>query len=117
MSVPGLRNALVKVLRDYAARVELQRGCQGATRGDVRDLLTFHLQSKALSVIVTSETNCSMCGKNSILCPGTHSAELRTFGCGHVAHLSCCLEAERRLLLEPGTCTACSEATRDEAFS
>ncbi|EYC37441.1 hypothetical protein Y032_0791g2369 [Ancylostoma ceylanicum] len=93
MSVPGLRNALVKVLRDYAARVELQRGCQGATRGDVRDLLTFHLQSQALSVIVTSGTNCSMCGKKSILCPGTHCAELRTFGCGHVAHLTCCLEA------------------------
>ncbi|ETN86670.1 hypothetical protein NECAME_16201 [Necator americanus] len=117
MSIPGLRNALVKLLRDYAARVELQRGCQEATRGDVRDLLTLHLQIQALSVTVTSEARCSICGRSLFLSSDTRGTDLRIFGCGHVAHSSCCLEAGPKMLLEPGTCPACSEATSDVTLS
>ncbi|KHJ99848.1 hypothetical protein OESDEN_00187 [Oesophagostomum dentatum] len=116
MPVPGLRDALAKVLRDYATKVSLQCGCQEATRGDVRELLTHHLQTEALPVYLTMETHCSMCGRKFI-CSDARGPELRMFGCGHIAHLSCCLEAERKLVLESGTCLACSDTTRDEVIS
>ncbi|VDK40617.1 unnamed protein product [Cylicostephanus goldi] len=91
MPVPGLRDALVKVLRDYAAKVALQCGCQEATRGDVRELLTQHLQTQTLPVYYTLESHCSVCGKRLVM-SDPRGAELRMFGCGHIAHLSCCLE-------------------------
>ncbi|VDM74321.1 unnamed protein product [Strongylus vulgaris] len=99
MPVPGLRDALAKVLRDYAAKVALQCGCQEATRGDVRELLTQHLQTQALPVYFTLETHCSMCGKKLVMCADPRGAELRMFGCGHAAHLSCCLEVGCCLIL------------------
>ncbi|KJH48985.1 hypothetical protein DICVIV_04884 [Dictyocaulus viviparus] len=117
MSVPGLRDALVKVLRDYAARVELQRGCHEATRSDVRILLSTYLQVQALSVAIGPRKNCSICGCLSFLTSDKRGSELRVFSCGHVAHATCCIEEERKMLLEAGTCAACSEATRDENIS
>ncbi|KAJ1359668.1 hypothetical protein KIN20_018451 [Parelaphostrongylus tenuis] len=114
MSVPGLRDALVKVLRDYAARVELQRGCHEATRSDVRILLSSYLRMQALSVAVSPRKQCSICGYLSFMSLDRRGSELRVFSCGHVAHSTCCLEEERKMLLEPGACAACSEATRDE---
>ncbi|VDM57001.1 unnamed protein product [Angiostrongylus costaricensis] len=118
MSVPGLRDALVKILRDYAARVELQRGCHEATRSDVRILLSTYLRLQALSVAVIRKFSLL-----SILLfiLEKRGSELRVFSCGHVAHSLCCLESksfmadlmkeERKMLLEPGACAACSEAT------
>ncbi|KAE9414964.1 hypothetical protein Angca_003599, partial [Angiostrongylus cantonensis] len=117
MSVPGLRDALVKILRDYAARVELQRGCHEATRSDVRILLSTYLRLQALSVAVSPRKQCSICGCLAFLGLEKRGSELRVFSCGHVAHSLCCLEEERKMLLEPGACAACSEATRDECVS
>ncbi|VDN19849.1 unnamed protein product [Cylicostephanus goldi] len=49
MPVPGLRDALIKVLRDYAVKFTLQKNCREATRADVRELLTLYLENQALS--------------------------------------------------------------------
>ncbi|PIO63897.1 hypothetical protein TELCIR_14489 [Teladorsagia circumcincta] len=59
MSVPGLRNALVSVLRNYEAHVELQQGCHESTRGDVRELLMAYLKTQALAIPVGAR--CSTC--------------------------------------------------------
>uniref|UniRef100_A0A0K0D8L9 Interleukin-10 n=1 Tax=Angiostrongylus cantonensis TaxID=6313 RepID=A0A0K0D8L9_ANGCA len=115
MSVPGLRDALVKILRDYAARVELQRGCHEATRSDVRILLSTYLRLQALSVAVTVR-KFPLLSILLIIYPLSI-----VFSCGHLLNsrsfMGYLMKEERKMLLEPGACAACSEATRDECVS
>lgn len=117
MAVPGLRNALVKVLRNYEARVELQHGCHESTREDVRTLLMSFLRAQSLSVMVNGRMHCSICGVVSLLSSDKRGCELRVFNCGHTAHEACCVEAERKQLIEPFVCATCSDSTRELAIT
>uniref|UniRef100_A0A1I7X631 RING-type domain-containing protein n=1 Tax=Heterorhabditis bacteriophora TaxID=37862 RepID=A0A1I7X631_HETBA len=90
MSIPGLRDSLTKVLRDYAVRVQLERGCRESTLSDARVLLSAYLSTHALAVPVGPRTKCSICGVRFFI--DRRGSELKAFGCGHVAHTQCCLE-------------------------
>ncbi|VDP02744.1 unnamed protein product [Heligmosomoides polygyrus] len=113
MDIPGLRDALVNVLRNYEARVELQRGCHESTREDVHELLKTFLHTQAMSVAVNLRTQCSICGSSPLIGSDKRPSELRIFSCGHVAHAGCYLEMERKQQTELVACTTCSDSTRD----
>ncbi|WKY13384.1 hypothetical protein Q1695_004307 [Nippostrongylus brasiliensis] len=117
MAIPGLRDALVNVLRNYEARVELQRGCHESTQGDVNELLKSYLRTQAMSVPITWRTQCSICGAVPLLSSEKRSSELRVFSCGHVAHAGCFLELERQQGTELAACTQCSQSVRDVTVS
>ncbi|KAK6027746.1 hypothetical protein OSTOST_06220 [Ostertagia ostertagi] len=84
MSVPGLRNALVSVLRNYEAHVELQQGCHESTRGDVRELLMAYLKTQALAIPVGAR--CSTCSCIPLSTPDKGGTDQRMLNCGHLPH-------------------------------
>ncbi|GMT33744.1 hypothetical protein PFISCL1PPCAC_25041, partial [Pristionchus fissidentatus] len=100
LDVPGLRDALAKILSDYAMQVELQRGCHDATLADVRLLLTAMLQFANAAVVVSSRSRCALCDK-FILGENRNAGngrDLKLFACHHSVHASCAQELERKVL-------------------
>ncbi|GMR33070.1 hypothetical protein PMAYCL1PPCAC_03265 [Pristionchus mayeri] len=92
--VPGLRDALAKILRDYAMQVELQRGCHDATLADVRVLMTSMLGFANAAIGVSPRTRCVLCDK-LIVGRGGVEGELKLFACHHTLHVACATQFDR----------------------
>ncbi|GMT03510.1 hypothetical protein PENTCL1PPCAC_25684, partial [Pristionchus entomophagus] len=116
--VPGLRDALAKILSDYAMQVELQRGCHDATLADVRVLMTSMLGFANAAIAVSTRMRCALCDR---LILGRGGGEIKLFACHHTVHGACAL-AERKETSERGVtpsshnaglvvCPICSDDT------
>ncbi|KAG5447100.1 Vacuolar protein sorting-associated protein 41 [Clonorchis sinensis] len=119
MSIPGLRNSLIKLMRNYRLQLELQRSCQRILRTDSHKLFQRLLQSHAKGIRVESNGlssfPCAVCAQPLIklrsggalqvipTCLGDLSDSNSSdqpyivFRCSHVCHSSCLRSGETRV--------------------
>lgn len=61
MNIPGLRNLLVKILRDYELLVQMQRGSLQVTEADSNQLFEKYLSSRKRSTFIGFDQYCIIC--------------------------------------------------------
>ncbi|VDN44439.1 unnamed protein product [Gongylonema pulchrum] len=61
MNIPGLRNSLIKILRDYELLVQMQQGCLQVTHVDSGQLFGKYLSNCKRAVIVDLDSSCALC--------------------------------------------------------
>uniref|UniRef100_A0A915PHB8 RING-type domain-containing protein n=1 Tax=Setaria digitata TaxID=48799 RepID=A0A915PHB8_9BILA len=114
MNIPGLRNLLVKILRDYELLVQMQRGCLQVTESDSSQLFEKYLSIRKRSTFVDLDEYCTICKtallqcKRSTDCRHTNY-DIIIYGCGHLVHARCLHmpHSDERTVTESGTCPIC----------
>lgn len=61
MNIPGLRNSLIKILRDYELLVRMQHGCLQVTQVDSGRLFGKHMSNCKRAVIIDLDKGCGVC--------------------------------------------------------
>lgn len=90
MEIPGLRDALVKILHDYHLQIELRTGCQHILVSDGSNLLKKQVAGQNAAVPVYGHTECAACNKKVLNHRrGGDQASLVIFACRHVYHQLC----------------------------
>ncbi|KAK3862858.1 hypothetical protein Pcinc_031314 [Petrolisthes cinctipes] len=94
LEIPGLRDALVKLLHDYHLQIELRTGCQRILVADGSKLLNKLVTIQKAAIPVYSHTECPSCNKKILSSGGGTGGEgsggtLVVFACRHVYHHHC----------------------------
>ena len=63
LEIPGLRQSLIQILRDYNLQVSLQEGCKRILGSDCYSLLTRKVRGASRGLLVSSEASCPECGE------------------------------------------------------
>ena len=63
LEIPGLRQSLIQILRDYNLQVSLQEGCKRILVSDCYSLLTRKVRGASRGLLVSSEASCPECGE------------------------------------------------------
>ncbi|KAM3727480.1 Vacuolar protein sorting-associated protein [Dirofilaria immitis] len=94
MNIPGLRNLLVKILRDYELLVQMQHGSLQVTEADSNQLFAKYLSDRKRPIFIDFNQSCSVCRVALLQCekptdcrPTT--CDIIVYGCGHSAHTRC----------------------------
>lgn len=61
MNIPGLRNLLVKILRDYELLVQMQRDSLQVTENDSNKLFAKYLSDCKRSTFIGFDQSCVVC--------------------------------------------------------
>ncbi|VIO99680.1 Vacuolar assembly protein VPS41 homolog, putative [Brugia malayi] len=95
MNIPGLRNLLVTILRDYELLVQMQRGSLQVTEADSNHLFAKYLSNRKCSTFIGLEQCCIVC-RIAVLLEREKSTDCRhancdiiVYDCGHSAHIRC----------------------------
>eukprot|EP01136_Pigoraptor_vietnamica_P007287 Opistho-1_new@41343 len=88
MAIPGLRDALVKILHDYNLQISLREGCKKILVSDSVALSERLYRAQRRGVYVAESTMCSLCGGYA-LSDGREKVALIVFLCRHVCHDHC----------------------------
>ncbi|VDN89013.1 unnamed protein product [Brugia pahangi] len=95
MNIPGLRNLLVTILRDYELLVQMQRGSLQVTEADSNHLFAKYLSNRKCSTFIGFEQCCIVC-RITVLLEREKSTDCRhancdiiVYDCGHSAHIRC----------------------------
>ncbi|CAJ0958242.1 unnamed protein product, partial [Mesorhabditis belari] len=94
LEIPGLRDLLVKILRDYETQVMLQWCCHSATLDDVRGMSDLFYKQANRATHYGQRSVCAICRSKLFL--EEKREELQLFGCGHAVHSRCFEEKTRR---------------------
>ncbi|XP_006456893.1 hypothetical protein AGABI2DRAFT_229096 [Agaricus bisporus var. bisporus H97] len=86
LEIPGLKEALIKILQDFHLQIELLEGCQHILEGDCAELSGRLSRGQAGGVVLTGHTECPLCDR-PIQQSGQGFSIL--FLCRHVVHASC----------------------------
>ncbi|KAG7161245.1 Vacuolar protein sorting-associated protein 41-like, partial [Homarus americanus] len=89
MEIPGLRDALVKILHDYHLQIELRTGCQRILVSDSSNLLHKLISTQNAAFPVYGDTECAACNKRVLTSGRGDMAGLTVFACRHVYHNDC----------------------------
>ncbi|XP_045596774.1 vacuolar protein sorting-associated protein 41 homolog isoform X1 [Procambarus clarkii] len=89
MEIPGLRDALVKILHDYHLQIELRTGCQRILVSDSSNLLTKLVSAQNAAHPVYGDTECAACNKRVLNPSRGELPGLVVFACRHVYHQDC----------------------------
>lgn len=90
MEIPGLRDALVKILHDYHLQIELRTGCQHILVADGSNLLKKKVAAQNVAVPVYRDTECAACNKKVLNHRrGGEQSSVVVFACRHVYHQLC----------------------------
>ncbi|CAI5454571.1 unnamed protein product [Caenorhabditis angaria] len=87
--IPGLRNAINRVLSDYSGHLQLQKGCYDSTLADSKILITDFLEDANSAVFVHTGQKCAICGLIVNCDSVRYATGYRIHGCGHVIHMAC----------------------------
>ncbi|XP_066945060.1 vacuolar protein sorting-associated protein 41 homolog [Macrobrachium rosenbergii] len=91
LEIPGLRDALVRILHDYDLQIQLRTGCQTILAEDGSNLLAKQVSIQNAALPVYGDTVCAACNKK-VLSSG--NSTLALFGCRHVYHEACLSEGD-----------------------
>lgn len=86
LEIPGLKDALIKILHDFNLQISLLEGCQAILHSDSTDLSGRLQKSQTAGFFLTTASTCQLCGH--ALHRGTETMTLM-FLCRHVVHASC----------------------------
>lgn len=89
MEIPGLRDALVKILHDYHLQIELRTGCQRILASDSSNLLSKLVSTQNAGYPVYDDTECAACNKRVLSSSRGEFSTLVVFACRHVYHQFC----------------------------
>lgn len=90
MEIPGLRDALVKILQDYHLQIELLTGCQRILVSDGSNLLKKQVATQNAGLPVYGDAECAACNKKVL----NHrrageQGSIVVFACRHIYHHLC----------------------------
>ncbi|VDK80649.1 unnamed protein product [Onchocerca ochengi] len=114
MNIPGLRNLLVKILRDYELLVQMQRGSLQVTEADSNQLFAKYLSNRKRSIFIDLDQYCVVCRiallqrEKSADCRHT-TCDIIVYGCGHSVHIRCLHipRSDKRTTTESDRCPSC----------
>ncbi|OAX39598.1 vacuolar protein sorting-associated protein 41 [Rhizopogon vinicolor AM-OR11-026] len=86
LEIPGLKEALIKILHDFHLQISLLEGCQTIINGDSSDLARTRSKGQNSGLFMNSKMACPLCTQ-----PLRRSPQdlLLLFLCHHVVHASC----------------------------
>ncbi|KAF8882653.1 vacuolar assembling protein VPS41 [Mucidula mucida] len=87
LEIPGLKEALIKILQDFQLQISLLDGCQTILNGDSSDLSRTLDNNQTSGFFLTSKGKCPICTRSLQEAPQTL---MILFLCRHVVHASCC---------------------------
>ncbi|KZP04416.1 vacuolar protein sorting-associated protein 41 [Athelia psychrophila] len=87
LEIPGLKEALIKILHDFHLQISLLEGCQTILNGDSSDLARQLQKDQTSGFFLTAKAKCPIC-----LLPLQQSPQalVLLFLCRHVVHATCC---------------------------
>ncbi|KAI6651548.1 hypothetical protein LOD99_5156 [Oopsacas minuta] len=91
--IPGLRDALVKILQDFQLQIALNRGCKDVLTKDSNALLDRLSRLMKRGMLVRDTRTCALCngvilGHGGMVASGVWRG-LVVFNCNHVYHETC----------------------------
>jgi len=105
MEIPGLRNAIVKILQDYSMQTALWFQCKRILSSDVTSLMRKQMKIKKRPMVVREDTLCDACGRPLMATGAAANLLINpvfvSFLCGHKFHDECLPLANR------DTCSIC----------
>ncbi|KAJ7062940.1 vacuolar assembling protein VPS41 [Mycena amicta] len=86
LEIPGLQEALVKILQDFHLQISLLEGCQAILNGDSSDFARKLHKDQTAGFFLTGKSMCPMCVQPLV---ETHQRLVILFLCRHVVHAAC----------------------------
>lgn len=86
LEIPGLKEALIKILHDFNLQISLLEGCQTILDGDCADLVRRVLKDQSSGFFLTKKNKCAICSLNIQRAP---QSLVLLFLCRHVVHAGC----------------------------
>ncbi|KAF8237909.1 vacuolar assembling protein VPS41 [Tricholoma matsutake] len=86
LEIPGLKDALIKILQDFHLQISLLEGCQTIMNGDTADLSRQLQNNQTNGFFLTTKSACPICMQ---LLQQTPQALILLFLCRHTVHASC----------------------------
>ena len=115
LEIPGLRQSLIQILRDYNLQVSLQEGCKRILVSDCYSLLTRKVRGASRGLLVSSEASCPECGEAIVRDPVGAEASFPSMfiisQCFHTLHLVLDLSPQNSTFLSTPRTWQCSPAT------
>ncbi|KAJ6522772.1 hypothetical protein DFH09DRAFT_1191159 [Mycena vulgaris] len=99
LEIPGLKEALIKILQDFHLQISLLDGCQAILNGDSADFARTLHRDQTAGFFVTAKTACPICARSL---QETPQGLVVLFLCRHVVHAACTRGGERLPQFEPG---------------
>ncbi|TFK47011.1 vacuolar protein sorting-associated protein 41 [Heliocybe sulcata] len=87
LEIPGLKEALIKILHDFNLQISLLDGCQTILEGDCTDFARRLQRDQSSGYFLAGKTLCPICSKPLQRFP---QSLVLLFLCRHVVHASCC---------------------------
>ncbi|KAJ7446892.1 hypothetical protein B0H11DRAFT_2083691 [Mycena galericulata] len=86
LEIPGLQEALIKILQDFHLQISLLEGCQTILNGDSSDFARKLHKDQTAGFFLTAKTICPICSRSL---QETPQALMILFLCRHVVHAAC----------------------------
>ncbi|KAH7884097.1 hypothetical protein F5I97DRAFT_1814387 [Phlebopus sp. FC_14] len=86
LEIPGLKDALIKILHDFHLQISLLEGCQTILNGDCSDLAGIRQKGQNSGFFFGAKATCPLCSEPL---QGSPQDLLLLFLCRHVVHASC----------------------------
>ncbi|KAF9498914.1 vacuolar assembling protein VPS41 [Pleurotus eryngii] len=86
LEIPGLKDALIKILHDFHLQISLLEGCQTILNGDSSDLAGKLHRYQNSGFFLAGKTTCPICSRSL---HGPPQELLLLFLCRHAVHASC----------------------------
>ncbi|KAJ7174299.1 hypothetical protein C8R46DRAFT_1080579 [Mycena filopes] len=86
LEIPGLQEALIKILQDFHLQISLLEGCQTILNGDSADFARKLHKDQTAGFFLTAKTACPICARSL---QETPQALVILFLCRHVVHAAC----------------------------
>ncbi|KAF8967466.1 vacuolar assembling protein VPS41 [Flammula alnicola] len=114
LEIPGLKEALIKILQDFHLQISLLEGCQTILNGDSSDLSRKLQRNQSSGFFLSPTSLCKMCSR-----PLHDSPQSLTllFLCRHVVHASCVSGAEHLPLATPASALPALEGNLSRGIS
>ncbi|XP_065665250.1 vacuolar protein sorting-associated protein 41 homolog isoform X2 [Hydra vulgaris] len=111
MEIPGLRDALVKILQDYNLQVYLYEGCKAILDKDSVALYDKQVKNLSKGFLISDIDDCPTCKEKLIVEDNRKASTIVIFFCKHAHHEVC----PRGMSMQPRQsvpfCTSCSSKT------
>ncbi|KAJ7195868.1 vacuolar assembling protein VPS41 [Mycena rebaudengoi] len=86
LEIPGLQEALIKILQDFHLQISLLEGCQTILNGDSSEFARKLHKDQTAGFFITAKTACPICSRSL---QETPQALMILFLCRHVVHAAC----------------------------
>ena len=122
MQIPHLRDHLVKMMNDHNLQMSLQQGCNTILLTDCVELFSSLYAKKCRAARVDDDARCATC-QGLITRARAAADDVVAFGCGHLYHHKCLVNASASAQIlpagagAPGTAASAASASASASAS